>query len=46
MKIRNSDKGAIITLVLVFGTIFVFIFSGLAGFVFRGAEGLVHGHFE
>jgi len=34
MKIRNNDKGTIITLVLVFGTIFVLIFSGLAGFVF------------
>jgi hypothetical protein len=34
MKIQNNNKGTIITLVLVFGTIFVFIFSGLAGFVF------------
>lgn len=33
MKI-NSQKGAILTLVLVFGTIFVFLFSGLGGLVY------------
>lgn len=32
-EIRNCDKGTIITMVLVFGGIFIFIFSGMVGFV-------------
>ena len=30
----NKDKGAILTMVLVFGTIFVLLFGGLAGFIY------------
>jgi len=32
-EIRNSKKGAIVTMVLVFGAIFIFLFSGMVGFV-------------
>jgi hypothetical protein len=32
-KIKNRNRGAIITMVLVFGAIFIFLFSGMAGFV-------------
>ncbi len=35
LKIKqNNERGAILTLVLVFGTIFVLIFGGLSGFVY------------
>ena len=30
---KNPDKGAIITMVLVFGGIFIFLFSGMVGYV-------------
>ncbi|MEK7160395.1 MAG: hypothetical protein AAB724_00045, partial [Patescibacteria group bacterium] len=30
---RTEEKGAIVTLALVFGTIFIFIFTGLTGFI-------------
>jgi len=33
LNFRKKEKGSIITMVLIFGSIFLFIFSGLVGFV-------------
>lgn len=34
VNLRDNEKGAILTLVLVFGTIFVLLFGGLSGFIY------------